>query len=181
MVALLQEHATNDGEHKSRFFTTLHNLDRRQGMRLSDYIHWPLTDGRAVRLRAGHSDRVVVILRADSYTIPGVDTQYLLLLDQEGHLLDRLSCEISNRLTGRRGGDGAIFRTRALRRAAEDGAQLVIRFIPEEGGSIAGSSAHEINYRGRTYRFSWDQDKPGSIRSAEWEKKGLCRVAVREK
>jgi hypothetical protein len=31
MVALLEEHATNDGEHKSRFFTTLYNLDSAPG------------------------------------------------------------------------------------------------------------------------------------------------------
>jgi hypothetical protein len=180
-VVLLRESATDDRQHQSRFFTALTAVAVRHGVKLSEYIpDWYVSEGRAVLIKADHSDRVVVLLRGNMPVIPGEDTQYLLLLDQEGRQLDRVSCAINNRLTELRGDEGAILRTDVLRTPSEDAAQLVIRYIPEEGESIAGNWGHEIIHRGRIFRFGWDQDKPDSIRSAEWEKKGLCRIAVRE-
>jgi hypothetical protein len=70
------------------------------------------------------------------------------------------------------------FRTDVLNAAG--GAQLAVRYIPGPGGSVSGNWEHHITHGGRMYRFRWGQDRPGAIRSAEWEREGLCRVAVRD-
>jgi len=56
---------------------------------------------------------------------------------------------------------------------------LVVRYIPEDGGSVPGNWSHEISYGNKIYSFCWDQDRPEALRSAEMDKKGLCRVAIR--
>jgi hypothetical protein len=123
VVVLLRESATNDQEHQSRFVTALSALARCHGVELLDYVPEEVSEGRAVLVEADHSDRVVVILRGNSRVAPGPDTQYLLLLDQEGHLLDRLSCAVTNTLTSMPADHAGIFRTGVLRAPAEDAAQ----------------------------------------------------------
>jgi hypothetical protein len=176
---LLKESAQNDPEHKSRFFTILATLAQKHGSDIEGYVgQRPLSEvdeGYAVYSPDGERKYVVAILRGYDNIIPGRDTQYLLLLDAEGRLLDRLSCGISNRLT-RMFDDSGIFRTE-VPEVAVDGAQFVIRYIAEDGGRLSGWD-HEINHAGKWYHFHWSQDLLGEIPSAEWAKKGLCRVAI---
>jgi hypothetical protein len=184
LTTLLREPARNDRQHKSPFFTALASLARKHGGDESDYVPEGIVrvdEGFAAAVGAG---RVAVVLRGDSGFMPGDDTQYLLLLDQEGRLLDRLSCSISNRLT-RMFVESGDFRAEVSEAPQPDGAQLVLRYVPEKGGSVSGNWSHEITHRGKTYRFHWgqfywNQGRPGAVPSVEWAAKGLCRVAVRE-
>jgi hypothetical protein len=95
---LLKETAQNDPEHKSLFFTVLSTLAQKHGSGLEQYIGLrgfsEADEGYAVYFREGEKHYVVAILRGDNHIIPGDDTQYLLLLDHEGRLLDKLSCAI---------------------------------------------------------------------------------------
>jgi hypothetical protein len=169
---LLRKSAKADRDHASPFFRALEALARQQGRPLKGLLAdgW-IEDGYAVRVQDGRHRRVVVILRSNDHIIPGADTQHLLLLDCTGHILDTLSCEISSRLT-RMFVDSGTFRTDV------DRGQLVIHYIPEVGGPIAGNWAHAITHAGKTHRYHWDQKRPGAVPSAEWEQQGLCRVAV---
>jgi hypothetical protein len=135
-------------------------------------------DGYAVQVGGSDKARVIVVLSGEGNVIPGSDTQHLLLLDGAGRILDRLSCDINNRLTGDIT-NPAIFRTEVPNNQEIDGTRLVIRFIPAKGDSISGNWSHEITHRGKTSTFSWEQSERNTIPSAEWERKGLCRVAVR--
>jgi hypothetical protein len=175
LEVLVREAARGDRNHRSPFFAALLSLARKHAASGTDYLpDHSVEEGFAVKVGDGH---VVAVLRGASRVIPGTDTQYLLLLDREGRLLDRLSCDINNRLTRMFEGSG-IFRTDVSGRPGHDGAYLVVRYIPESGDSISGNWSHEIVHQGKTYSFLWDQDRPNAIRSVEWERKGLCRVGI---
>jgi hypothetical protein len=117
------------------------------------------------------------VLREALVSIPGSDTQRLLLLNKAGQLLDCVSCSVNARLTQIHH-DSATFRVDVINPPDCDGGQLVFRYLPEKDGSVSGNWSHDINYRHRTYTFHWDQSRVDVIPSAIWEKKGLCRVAV---
>jgi hypothetical protein len=172
LMALLRNPAKRGGGQPSPFFTALDSLARQH----EDYIPSGVAEGYAVRVGAGH---VAVVLRRGSPAMPGTDTQYLLLLDRQGRVRDLLSCWISNRLTGR-SVDSGDFRTEVPGAPGPDGAEMVLRYVPEKGGSVSDCGYCEIAYRWKTYRFRWDEGSPGAIPAAEWAEKGLCRVAVRE-
>jgi hypothetical protein len=177
LEVMLREPAQGDRRHRQRFFTALASLAKKHQAKPEVYLIGDsfVADGFAVRIGA---DFVVAVLREDIPVLPGEDRQHLLLLDRHGKVLDHLSCAINNRLTKMAANSG-IFRTEMADTAVPDEARLVVRYLPEIGGRIAGNWSHEIVLAGERYTYSWDQDRPDSIRSAEWEKKGLCRVAIR--
>jgi hypothetical protein len=74
---------------------------------------------------------------------------------------------------------GGVFRTDVAESPEDDGAWLVVRHIPERGERVAGRWFHEIRHAGAIHDYSWDQDQPDAVRSAEWETRGLCRVTIR--
>jgi hypothetical protein len=175
LLAALFNPTRNDRDHTSPFFIALATLGQKHGLTLKDYDPSGVADqGHAFRFDAN----VVVVLRGWNHCIPGDDTQTLLLLGSDGKLLDRLSCSVNARLTRMFVDHKCGFRTFSLLRPDKDGAQLVIRFIPEDGGPPSGWT-HHIVCAGKTYFFSWNSEEPGSIRPIESWKKGLCRVAVR--
>jgi hypothetical protein len=180
---LLRESARNDAKHETRFFKTITALAQKHGSSLKEYLSGgsirAVDEGYAVFFREGEQKYVVAVLRGNSHVIPGDDSQYLLLLDHEGRVLDRLTCAINNRLTRMFVDYYGVFRTE-VPDAAEDGAQLIIRYIPEHGGSVAGNWSHGIAHGGKTRRYAWNQDFGGSIPPSEWDKKGLCRVAIHD-
>jgi hypothetical protein len=170
---MLRQPAKGDLDRTSPFFTALGTLGRmHRDDNLPDSALLFVADGFAAEVGDG---RVVAALGLRMEAIPGCDEQRLLLLDGQGRLLDRLSCSVSNRLTMA----GGAFRTEAPASRQADGARLVIRYVPPEGSRVEGWS-HDITWQGKTYCFSWDQERPEAIRSADWEEKGLCRVAVRD-
>jgi hypothetical protein len=180
---LLRESAKNDAKHETRFFKTITALAQMHGSTLKEYLSdgpiRAVDEGYDVFIREGEQKYVVAVLRGNSHVMPGYDSQYLLLLDHEGRLLDRLTCAMNNRLTRMFVDYYGVFRTE-VPDAAEDGAQLIIRYIPEDGGSISGNWSHQITHRGKTGGFTWNQDFGGSIPVAEWDKKGLCRVRIHD-
>jgi len=179
---LLRESAKDDVEHESPFFKALTALAEKHGLSRKEYFpgRWldGPEDGYATRVGTSRNAHVVVVLRYAEKIIPGRDTQHLLLLNAGGKVLDRLSCDINNRLTTCLADPGRYF-AEVTDSPQQDGAQLVIRYVPEKGGSIPGNWSHEITH-GATYSFHWGQAGRGHIRSDEWEEKGLCRVAIRD-
>jgi hypothetical protein len=180
LKVLLEAPVADDPEHKSRFFTSLATLaGKNPNNFMYETNHWPIMDeGYAFKIRIADNFYVVAVLRGDTNFIPGIDAQRLILFEPNGHVLDKLSCEISNRLT-RWYADSGQFRTDVLDGAKNSDAQLAIRYIPEKGGSVSGNWSHKIIYQGKTYSFYWDQGDPNNIRSPEWESKDHCRVAIR--
>ena len=177
---LLRERATSDRQRQSAFFKALTALAERHGSRPEEYIPEPWIDeGRATAIKIQHTAYAAVVLRGNTYFITGRDTQHLLLLTADGRLLDRVSCEISNRLTSFYEPSGTFF-TEVPELPQRDDARLVVRYAPPKGEAISGNWSHEILHAGETRTFGWDQGRPGSIPSTEWEEKGLCRVAVRD-
>jgi hypothetical protein len=157
------------------FFTALHTLAQRHGWDLPS----PCAEGYALLLEADGRHYVVAVLRDWDGTLPGDAIQHLLLLDREGRLLDRLSCSFRARLTGA-GQDPDEFHTTVHQPAAADGAQVVIRYVPEDGNLISGDGSHELTHQSSASRFRWDQGVPENVRSTEWYHRGLCRVAIRD-
>jgi hypothetical protein len=172
---LLRKPAENDPDHTSPFFTALLSLARRHKAKPDDYL--PHESG-GFAVRAG-PDLVAVVMASQGYCIPGSVRQHLLLLDRKGRALDRLCCEISSRCIE---DERSKFCTEEASGEAADGARLVIRYTPAPGESISeeagGWVAHHIIHGGKTYSFSWDQSRPGAIKSRAWRDKGLCRVGV---
>ncbi len=183
VTALLHEKSKNDPEHKSPFFAALIALARKHSLGTKEYWLEECAvpdEGYAVQIGTGSDRHVVAILRGDSHCIPGYDAQYLLLLDRDGRLLDWLACVVNNRLTRMFLNHMVDFRTEVPEANQADGAQLVVRFIPENSESISGNWRHSITHAGRTTYWSWSQDELDAIRSAEWDSKGLCRIAIRD-
>lgn len=132
-------------------------------------------EGYAARARVGRDDYAVVVLRdTGRYRVPGKDTQALLLLGRDGRLLDAVSCVISNRLAAIFVGTHDDFRTDCYARPRGDGARLVIRYAPKEGG-VEGNWSHEVRHGSLRRVVRWGRDVP----HAQLEEKGLCRVAIR--
>jgi hypothetical protein len=165
---LLRESAESDADHKSRFFKALSALAQQHGLVPGDYIPKEVTRGYAVRISAGREAYAVAVLRGRTRWKPGDDTQYLLLLDQQGRLLDQLSCTINGHLTAALRSSGN-FRTEVPRGHERDGARLIIRYAPEDGGSPSGNWSHYIKHAGQTHSYSWTK--------GGWDR-GLCRVGV---
>jgi hypothetical protein len=177
--SLLRERATSDRERQPPFFKALTALAERHGSHQEEYIPEPgISEGRAAAIKAQDTTYVAVVLRNIQPVIPGSDTQHLLLLTADGRPLDRVSCEINNRLTSFYEPEGKFF-TEVPEQPQCDEARLVIRYVPPQGEGISGNWSHDVIHGGATRTFHWDQSRPGAIPSAEWEEKGLCRVAVR--
>src|SRR5262249_16954266 len=137
---------------------------------------WDADEGYAVRIRDGQKSYVVALLRGWDHWIPGRDTQYLYLFGADGRFLDRLSCYINSRLT-RMFANHNKFLTEVLESPEPDGAQFVIRYIPENGGRISGNWSHQVTHQGKTTSYAWDEDEPGVQVPGELDLRGLCRVA----
>ena len=127
-----------------------------------------LTNGRAVSIIIDKKTYFVVILGTASFSIPGIEAQKLILLDDTGKILDELSCGINTRygslLTGYR------------KRDEDDGARLVVRFTPVLLNKSNWHNWHTITYEGKPYTFrSKEKDEP-----IDWVNRGLVRVAIRD-
>jgi hypothetical protein len=126
-------------------------------------------DGRATRVTADGTPFVLLLLRETDLFIPGLDTQHLVLLDARGRFLDRVSCAVSNRLTG-----AGSLAAEVLGEPASDGARLVVRFTPPAGQLISGNWEHSIAHGEQLARYHWEPANP------EWARRGLCRVGIRD-
>jgi hypothetical protein len=127
--------------------------------------------GRAVEVPVDPESLVLVILEAEGSSIPGEDTQFLILIDPKGRLRDMLTLSASNRMT--RG--HAILHTVVLHQPEPDGTRVVVRL---DGNSARGNFAHYIEHSGELKRFYWGQQHVPLDQPTEWDVRGLCRIAL---
>ena len=89
------------------------------------------------------------------------------------------SAAVSNRLTRFFVDHQGAFFTEAPRLPEKDGAQFVVRYLPE-GEEFSENWSHEITYGGKSHCFAWTEEKQGGAPSLDWASKGLCRIAIRD-
>jgi len=155
-------------------FQALTNLAKSQGKNLDEYTTFhrdgtfsPLTEGRATALRSGQKNYVLVILGAPRIGVPGISTQQLILLSEDGQILDGVRCDINTRY-------GEVI-TEVKEYEAPDGAQVIMVF-KSNNHSSGWHNWHDITYGGSTSTF-WESEKDlPSI----WNKQGLCRIKVED-
>jgi len=162
-------------------FQALTNLARSQGKNPDEYTTFRrdgtfspltegratsiLTEGRATALRSGQKNYVLVILGAPRMGVPGISAQQLILLNEDGQILDKVSCDINSRY-------GEVI-TEIKEDEAQDGAQVIMVF-KSNNRSSGWHNWHAITYGGSTSTF-WESEKDlPSI----WNKQGLCRIKV---
>jgi hypothetical protein len=155
------------------FFGALAKLAEAQGHRPEDYIEFRnagtfamLDAGRAVTIRSGHRDYVMAILECTISSIPGISAQQLVLMDSNGRLLDKLSCNINSRY-------GRVV-TEILEVPDAEGVRVLLVFKP---GSFNGShwhNWHTICHGAAAVTFREEQTKTASA----WDQKGLCRISI---
>lgn len=167
--ALLESPGRRDDDLKQPFFAALAKLARDQGLEPEDYISYRSENAfsRIVEGRAVSVDRyVVAIVHAEDISLPGVEAQQLVLLDSRGRILDKIACGINSRY-----GTTKVEATDK----AEDGARLVIRFVPHKYNKSSWHNWHTITRGGRDHTYR----EPESGKPNEWDREGLCRVAIK--
>src|SRR5262249_33539909 len=180
LETMLRQPARDDRARKSGFFKALTELAKNHGRDLDELPCGRfIEEGRAVRFQAGDATFVVAILRGDTHTIPGNDTQSLLLFDSNGSQLDKLFCSINSRLT-KMFVESGMFCTDVPNDAEKDGAQLIVRYLPEKGGKVGGNWSHSITHQGMTTSYPWRRLNPDGPPIPDFEHQGLCRVAIRD-
>jgi len=134
------------------------------------FLGWD--EARAVLIRSGQNQYVVILIKSWTFMIPGIEVQTAILLDHQGKFLDQVACEINSRLTRM---DVGQFHTVIPGKPEADGAQLVIRLA---GVNARGNWAHRVYHRGREANFYWGHDRLPQDQPTEWDTKGLCRIAI---
>jgi hypothetical protein len=180
VLTLLKTTADSDFEHKSTFFRTLNQLARRAGYssdKLTNYDSGEsaqggrsraiLTKGRAISLVSRKLRFVIVILGTNFFSVPGVEAQEILLLDEAGKIRDQLSCGINSRY-------GSLT-TEFPSQPQDDNAQIVIRFVST--GTNGWHNWHTINYEGKSHTFY----VLGNRDPVELTSLGLVRLEVRDR
>src|SRR5262249_35754620 len=110
-----------------------------------------LDEGFAFSVNDEAKHRVIVVLRITDLHVPGIDSFRLLLFDAEGRITDYLSCELTNRATVWFGEPGS-FRANPADSFEDDGAQLVVRYVP----TYPQKGSYDIVFRNKTCRFPYD-------------------------
>src|SRR5262245_20239072 len=148
---LLPLTARDDDFNKSRFFLILSQLARLQGVAPDEFVRYRsaksrsgggssfLSHGRALVIESGKRRYLLVILGPRPGTIPGLEAQQLILMDESGKYLDKIACGINYRY--------GKLETEVQPKPADDGAQLVIRFVPRGADNKHHHFWHAINHR----------------------------------
>jgi hypothetical protein len=122
----------------------------------------------------------IILLREWSRCRPGSDAMTLLLCDRIGAFLDSAICCASSRITRQYDFPFHNYFAELREPTGDDDSRVVIRLIREQGEFIRGNFFHSIVLRGHAYCFNWPSYHDGSG-PTEWDEKGLCRIAIREK
>jgi hypothetical protein len=157
---------------KTAFVSRLQALATKQGWRqqLERFSFSGWEKARAVPMRSGQTQYVVVLLKSWTHSVPENDLQTVILLDCRGSFLDQLACEIDP-APAKRG----EFHTVIPEKPEADGAQLVIRLDHE---SARGNFEHHIYYGVHKTPFYWGHDNLPENQPTKWDCKGLCRIAI---
>ena len=124
-----------------------------------------LNRGKAISLTVEKQTFVVAILGATGFSVPGIECQKLILIDDAGKILDELSCGINTRY-------GSLT-TAYPKRDDDDGAQLVIQFVPTPDNKSKWHNWHTITHEGKPYTFRANEP-------IDWVNRGLVRLAIRD-
>jgi hypothetical protein len=100
------------------------------------------------------------------------DSRRLILIEDKGRLLDSVECSIDPRLRLWGYPIGSV-RVERCETPQPDGAQFTFRYLPAAGRTVPG---HMVVHGEQSQIFHL----PKKLPSAEWEEKGLCRVAIRD-
>jgi hypothetical protein len=119
------------------FFQCLNQLRMNQGIP-TDFREQYWRDGQAARVESDDQVYVVAIVHGIDPFIPGHDFQQLILFDNRGRFLDLFTCAMSNRLTSFFVDHSGKFLA-DMPANAEDGAHLVLRYVPPRGERVAGN------------------------------------------
>lgn len=164
-----------ENSQEAPLFHALTNLAKSQGKSPDEYTTFRrddgtfsiLTEGRTNALRSGQKNYVLVILGAPRMGVPGISAQQLILLNEGGQILDKVSCDINSRY-------GEVI-TEVREDEAPDGAQVIMVFKPNNHSS-GWHNWHAITYGGSASTY-WESEKDlPSI----WNKQGLCRIKVED-
>lgn len=128
---------------------------------------------RAVPLRSGKDSYVVVLLKSWDQWKLGGDVQTVLLLDGGGNLKDRLACVVHARLTRMHRGR---YHTVLPDKPQLDGARMIIRL---DRMRVRGNFSHAILHGGKADDFYWGFERLPEDEPTQWDKKGLCRIAIK--
>jgi hypothetical protein len=137
-----------------------------------------VSDGYAIRLVDAEKRYLVLVLdngRCERSSFSD-DSCCLVLMDDTGKYLDCVTCSIYCKLVPRFMTFSDVFHPEVLASQKGDGARFAFIYVPQPKWKNWGS--HSINIHSNLWRFGWDQEKPANVRTAEWERQGLCRVAV---
>ena len=152
--------------------TALTRLAELQGREPKNYVeyqrkpYWPIPlTGWGARVSSDGKPYVVAVMSPEVRWSPGTSVQQLILLDQNGRILDKLACSTGSRF--------GVVRTEVKASPAADGAQIVIRYISDTG-LPGGHAGHFITHDQEPVLFTEGDE----LRSAVWKKKGLCRIRV---
>jgi hypothetical protein len=130
-----------------------------------------LMTGRAVPVEADNKNYLALLIHHDDAFIPGLNVEWLLLTDRDGNRLDTVSCFNSTRWTG--------LCTQECADEA-DGTSFVVRYAdaPDEWRKRYGT--HTVIHGQKRYDNLFAAKPPPRIPDDDWERKGLCRIAVRD-
>ena len=172
---LLRTTAEHDYWHESEFFRALVTLSTRHGPPAADLTRYDaggasggLDNGRAVVVRGPGGPRVVVVLGSTPFSVPGTALQQLVALDPSGRVTDRVTCHINSRYGG--------LKTEFFGKPEADGADLVVRFVPNPISGGSGHYWHTISRDRQSYTFR-AQEKGEPV---DWAQQGLLRAALRD-
>lgn len=181
LKTLLRTTAVSDSRHESEFFRALVKLGTRHGVSAADLTSYDsgesetggrsrcgLTSGRAVIVRGQDGPRVIAVLKPGGLSsVPGIAAEQLVALDPSGRVTDRLACGINSRY-----GD---LTTEFPAKPEVDGAELVVRFVPNRLNGGGWHNWHTITRDGKGYTI-WAKDEGNT---GGWAKQGLLRAVIR--
>jgi hypothetical protein len=112
-----------------------------------------------------------IVLTSSDADLAGEDSHRLVLMDGKGEFLDSLECSIQSQFT-HFVNHPRTFWVELCQTPQSDGAHCIFRYHPLLPRAVV-VSVH-VHHGAGVETFLWDQ----SGASADWEKNGLCRVAV---
>jgi hypothetical protein len=173
LQTLLDEPAQNDPEHKSTFFRELRALAEKQGLNIYRFLKVRVDEAFAVRIREDGATYVVAIVYGYCYANPIADAHYLILFNDQGKLLDRMSVTWG---WTRYSDDVGKLITEGVDAPQEDGAQIVSRYLPGMDKKALWIWDYELVHGNNISGAYSDQEKWDANQR---ENRGLCRIAIR--
>jgi hypothetical protein len=121
-----------------------------------EVIHPTTQSAQAIPVDEGNDHFVVVVLDNLAFSVPGINSEQLLLLDSQGYLLDQMACAINSR-----------YGNLATKQSSKNSSEFAISFLPNNGfaeipwhngfAKIPWHNWHMIAFHGKSYTF-WEHE-----------------------